>query len=145
MSEQTEQIEQTEQTEQINQKNVLSESSTNIVNNLSLVTKTKNHSKKAIVILSNYIKNNNIELVENVSNKINFLCELWNSEDKFEFDDLIQIIELHTNNFSEDDLINLEDKYVLKLWKVYKTFVDKLIQSRKNIISIYKNNKDKKD
>ena len=136
--------EQTEQTEQINQKNVLSESSTNIVNNLSLVTKTKNHSKKAIVILSNYIKNNNIELVENVSNKINFLCELWNSEDKFEFDDLIQIIELHTNNFSEDDLINLEDKYVLKLWKVYKTFVDKLIQSRKNIISIYKNNKDNK-
>jgi hypothetical protein len=142
MTDQTEQIKQTEQTKQTN---ALSESSTNIVNNLSLVTKTKNHSKKAIIILSNYIKNNNIELSENVLNKINFLCELWNSEDKFEFDNLIEIIELHTNNFSEDDLINLEDKYVLKLWKVYKTFVYKLIESGKNIISIYKNNKDKNE
>jgi hypothetical protein len=131
------------QTEQLNQTNGLSEWSANIVNNLSLVTKTKNHSKNAIISFSNYVKSNNIELPHNVTNEINFLSELWNSEDKFEFGDLIEVIELHTNNLTENDFINLEDKYVLKLWKVYENFVYKLIGAGKNIVSIYENNKDK--
>ena len=76
---------------------------------------------------------------------MNFLLEIWNSEDKFELSNLIEVIDLHTNNLSENDFINLEDKYVLKLWKVYSIFTDKLIKSGKNVVNFYENNKDKID
>jgi hypothetical protein len=130
-------------TEKLTQTNDLSEWSTNIVNNFTIMTKTKTHSKKAIIAFSNYIKTNNIELADNINHKLNLLLELWNSEDKFELSDLINVIELHTNNLSESDFVNLDDKYVFKLWKVYETFVHKLIESGKSVISFYENNKDK--
>jgi hypothetical protein len=133
----------TEQTEKTKQTNGLSEWSTDIVNNFSLMVKTKNQSKKAINAFSNYIKINNIELSDDVNHELNFLLELWNSEDKFELSNLIEVIDLHTNNLSENDFINLEDKYVLKLWKVYSIFTDKLIKSGKNVVNFYENNKDK--
>lgn len=131
------------QNQKLTESNGLSEWSTNIVNNLSLMTKTKNQSKKAINSLSNYINTNNIELSDKINHEVNFLVELWNSENKFELSELIEVIELHTNNLSENNFINLEDKYVLKLWKVYETFVNKLIESGKNVVNFYENNKEK--
>jgi hypothetical protein len=124
----------------------VTEWSHHIIETFTLMNKTKAHSKKAFLLIEEYIKKNDLKLSEEEQHDLKMLSSIWSNDEKFDCEEFLSVVETYTNKFSINLSTNKQigsDEYFVKLWTVYEKFTEKTISATKEIEKIHKENYDK--
>jgi len=130
----------------------LSNFSSNIINIISSINKSKIQTKRALTSFIEYVNKDKFDLNEENKISIKMLINTWNkteekndqNDDKLdEINNFILKIEKYSKDIDPNDFTSNE--YLTKLWLIYTKFNEKMIKNMKELSNFYIENKDKID